>query len=150
VTADQGGLNEVKFIPVAAATSLTKSSTVVRAILRHEKKYSFFSLGPLHGQAPSMSGLVQKLINIFVEANVHILRHQLWYIMNEKCRSVRHGVLGLQNPFENNDIESVHGGIENLCRANGQEIDPINFLDMAKPKRIIKPLNVLKELSVIK
>ena len=64
VIVDQGGQNEVKFIPVVAATSITKSPTVVRVIMRHEKKYPSFTLGPLHGRAPSMSGLVQKLINV--------------------------------------------------------------------------------------
>jgi hypothetical protein len=139
----------VKFIPVAAVTSITKSSIVIKAIMRYEKKYSLFSLGPLHGEHHH-EWIGAKINQYVVEANVHTLRHQLWYITNGKCRSPRHGVLGPRNPLGKKDIESVRGGIGNPCRANGQEIDPHPLLAHGKAKRIIKPLNVLKELSVIK
>ena len=57
-------INEVKFILMAATISITKSPTVVKAIMKHEKKYLSFSLGPLHSRASSTSGFVQKLINV--------------------------------------------------------------------------------------
>ena len=61
-------INEVKFISVTAAISVTKSPNVVRTIMRHENKYSSFSLGSLHGRAPSLEWIGTKMNQCVVEA----------------------------------------------------------------------------------